>query len=73
MAKSIKSNDDKFEEIMIRFLSKMKRDPSRLVIGENISSQPEIKIIFEGYDQDDEDQDILDSENYSFFIHKDSS
>ena len=73
MTEIFKSNDDKFEEIMIKFLSAMRRDSSNLIVGENISSQPELKIIFEGYEKDEDDEDILDSEVYSFFVHKDSA
>ena len=70
MTKIIKSNNDKFEEIMIKFLSRINRNSSNLIVGDNISSHPQLKIMFEGYEKDEDDEDILDSEVYSFFIHK---
>ena len=67
------ANDNKFEDIMIKFLSKLERNSSNLLVGKNISTYREIKITFEGYEKDEDDEDILESEVYSFFIHKDSA
>jgi hypothetical protein len=58
----------------------MWRDETDLVIGENISDQPEVKIIFDGYgDLEDEDENgeyryteggNTNMESYAIFIHK---
>jgi hypothetical protein len=39
----------RYEKILLRLLGTMWRDPDDLNIGENISDQPEVKIIFDGY------------------------
>ena len=72
----------KYDEIIQRFLDVMWRDVDSLVIGENISDLPEIKIIFDGYgDLEDEDENgeyryteggNTNMESYAIFIHKDS-
>ncbi len=66
---------ERFEEIMLPFLKDMKRDPSNLYVGEDISPIPEIKIIFEGYGYNEEtgNEDDPNAEQYSFFIHKDAT
>jgi hypothetical protein len=65
-----------------RHLDEMWRDPVDLEIGENISNIPEIKIIFDGYgDLEDEDENgeyryteggNKKMESYAIFIHKDA-
>jgi hypothetical protein len=72
----------KFDEMLRRHLDEMWRDEERLEIGENISDIPEIKIIFDGYaDLEDEDENgeyryteggNKNLESYAIFIHKDS-
>lgn len=49
-------------------------DSENLVIGENISDEPGIKIIFDGYGYNEEtdEQDNRDHESYAIFIHKNS-
>ena len=76
-------NYEKFEEMLQRHLDEMWRDPDSLEIGENISNIPEIKIIFDGYaDLEDEDENgeyryteggNKNMESYAIFIHKDSA
>lgn len=64
-----------YEKILKIFLQAMCRDPECLVIGENISDTPEIKIIFEsyGYNEETNEQDDKNMECYAIFIHKDSA
>lgn len=61
------------DEILEYFLNEARSNTDELVIGEDISPIPELKIIFDGY-QEDEDtgEDIYSSESYAFFIHKDA-
>ena len=71
-----------YEEIIKTFLHWMWRDPEALVIGEDISDIPEVKIIFDGYgdlETEDENGDYVyeergnkNMESYAIFIHKDS-
>jgi len=67
----------RYEEMLLKHLESMWRDPDYLQIGENISDTPEIKIIFDGYaDLETEDEYIeggdKNLESYAIFIHKDS-
>jgi len=72
----------RYEKILLALLESMWRDPDDLTIGENISDQPEVKIIFDGYgDLEDEDEDgeyryteggNKNMESYAIFIHKDA-
>ncbi|MBT8594361.1 hypothetical protein G6672_02570 [Polynucleobacter paneuropaeus] len=61
------------DEMLQSFLEKARASTDELVVGEDISPIPELKIIFDGY-QEDEDtgEDIYSSESYAFFIHKDA-
>jgi hypothetical protein len=73
----------KFDEMLHRHLDEMWRDEESLEIGEDISNIPEIKIIFDGYgDLEDEDENgeyryteggNKNMESYAIFIHKDSA
>lgn len=65
-------DNERFEELIIKHLRAMWRDPDELVIGENISDLPEIKIIFDGYgyNEDTDEQDDKNMESYAIFIHK---
>lgn len=75
-------NDDDYDyEAYIRcvmhLLNNMYRDSDELEIGENISSIPEVKIIFDGYGDLDTEEEYIeggntDMESYAIFIHKDS-
>ena len=75
------SDDDYDYEAYIRcvmhLLNNMYRDSDELEIGENISSIPEVKIIFDGYGDLDTEEEYIegvntDMESYAIFIHKDS-
>lgn len=61
------------DEMLEFFLEEARANTDDLVVGEDISPIPELKIIFDGY-QEDEDtgEDIYSSESYAFFIHKDA-
>lgn len=73
----------KFDEMLRRHLDEMWREEDELEIGENISNISEIKIIFDGYaDLEDEDENgeyryteggNKNLESYAIFIHKDSA
>lgn len=65
-------DDLRFEKLITKHLRAMWRDPDELVIGENISDLPEIKIIFDGYgyNEDTDEQDNKNMESYAVFIHK---
>lgn len=75
-------NDDDYDyEAYIRcvmhLLNNMYRDSDELEIGENISSIPEVKIIFDGYGDLDTEEEYIeggntDMESYAIFIHKNS-
>ena len=74
---------DRYDEILQHMLDGMWRDPDNLEIGEDISDIPEVKIIFDGYgDLEDEDEDgnyryteggNKNMESYAIFIHKDAA
>jgi hypothetical protein len=69
-------------EILEAFMDVSWRDPDDLVIGEDISDLPEVKIIFDGYgDLEWEDENgewqyeergNITMESYAIFIHKDA-
>jgi hypothetical protein len=66
-----------FEDYIECHLENMWRDPDDLVIGDNISDIPEVKIIFDGYGDLETDDDYVEGgnknmESYAIFIHKDS-
>lgn len=73
----------RYEDIMISMMVSSWREPEELEIGENISDIPEVKIIFDGYgDLEDEDENgeyryteggNTNMESYAVFIHKDSA
>ena len=70
-----------FENIIITFMEDSFRDPDDLEIGYDISSMPEVKIIFDGYGDLEEEVDgeyvytergNKNMESYAIFIHKDA-
>jgi hypothetical protein len=65
-----------YERCMKHLLDTMWRDSDALEIGENISDVREVKIIFDGYGDLDEEEYIeggdKNMESYAIFIHKDS-
>jgi hypothetical protein len=72
----------RYEQIVIELLKASWRDPDDLEIGRDISDQPEVKIIFDGYgDLEEENMDgeykyieggNTNMESYAIFIHKDA-
>jgi hypothetical protein len=72
----------RFDDIITSLLTSSWREPEELEIGEDISNISEIKIIFDGYgDLEDEDENgeyryteggNTNMESYAIFIHKDS-
>ena len=73
---------DRYCEILQAFMESAWIDRDELEIGEDISDFPEVKIIFDGYgDLEDEDEDgeyryteggNKNMESYAIFIHKDA-
>ena len=72
----------RFEMIVQAMMEASWYDPDDLTIGENISDIPEVKIMFDGYgDLEDEDENgeyryteggNKNMESYAVFIHKDA-
>jgi len=72
----------RYEQILIEMMKSSWRDPDDLEIGRDISDLPEVKIIFDGYgDLEDEDENgeyryteggNKNMESYAIFIHKDA-
>ena len=72
----------RYEKILIDMLEGSHRDPDDLEIGRDISDLPEVKIIFDGYgDLEDEDENgeyryteggNKNMESYAIFLHKDA-
>ena len=73
----------RFDEIIISLMNVSWRDPDDLEIGRDISDISEVKIIFDGYgDLEDEDENgeyryeeggNKNMESYAIFIHKNSA
>ena len=73
----------RFDDIIVSLMNVSWRDPDELEIGRDISDIPEVKIIFDGYgDLEDEDENgeyryeeggNKNMESYAIFIHKDSA
>ena len=68
---------DRYCEILQAFMETSWRDPDDLEIGRNISDDPEIKIIFDGYGDLDGEEEYVEGgdtnmESYAIFIHKDA-
>ena len=72
----------RYEQIVIELLKASWRDSDDLEIGRDISDHPEVKIIFDGYgDLDEENMDgeykyieggNTNMESYAIFLHKDA-
>jgi hypothetical protein len=58
------------EMLSFLLLEAIYSDENREVQGENISPFPEVKIIFEQYGLDDDDEEDTSQKCYSIFIHK---
>ena len=66
-----------FESIIISFMKDSFRDPDNLEIGEDISDDREVKIIFDGYGGLETEDEYIEGgdknmESYAIFIHKDA-
>ena len=71
---------DRYQQIILELLKGSWRDPEDLEIGRDISDIPEVKIIFDGYgDLEDEDENgeyryteggNTNMESYAIFIHR---
>ena len=72
----------RYEELVTMLLEASWRDPEDLEIGRDISDQPEVKIIFDGYGDLEIDNGVDEyeykeggntkMESYAIFIHKDA-
>ena len=70
----------RYEQVIIELLKASWRDPDDLEIGRDISDQPEVKIIFDGYGDLEIDNGVDEyeykeggntkMESYAIFIHK---
>jgi hypothetical protein len=74
-------NYDSYNEILQKFLDVMWRSEDNLEVGEDISDIPEVKIIFDGHGDLEEEIDgeyiytergNTNMESYAIFIHKNS-
>jgi hypothetical protein len=73
---------ERYEQVIIELLKASWRDPDDLEIGRDISDQPEVKIIFDGYGDLEIDNGVDEyeykeggntkMESYAIFIHKDA-
>ena len=79
--KTFESDYARYESILIEMLKNSWRDPDDLEIGRDISDLPEVKIIFDGYGDLEEEINgeykyteagNKNMESYAIFIHKDS-
>ena len=71
----------RYEKVLIEMMKSSWRDPDDLEIGRDISDLPEVKIIFDGYGDLEEEIDgeykyteggNKNMESYAIFIHKDA-
>ena len=60
------------EMLSFLLLKAIYSDENREVRGENISPFPEVKIMFEEYGIDDDDEEDTSQKCYSIFVHKNS-
>lgn len=61
------------DEILEYFLEDARANADALVVGDDISSIQELKIIFDGYGEDeDTGEEDYGNESYAIFIHKDA-
>ena len=70
---------ERYDEVILKMLEVMWRDPDALEIGEDISDLPEVKIIFDGHGDLEEEIDgeyiytergNKNMESYAIFLHK---
>lgn len=50
--------------------ARVKGNPDRFEIGEDVSHHPALKIVFEGYAEEDSAADPLTCEHYAIYIHR---
>jgi hypothetical protein len=60
------------DDILKHFLEEARYHADDLIIGKDISTIPELKIMFDGYGENDEGDEDRNNESYAFFIHKDA-
>jgi hypothetical protein len=60
------------DEILEYFLEEARTQADSFVVGEDISPIPELKIIFDGFAEDDNGEEDQSNESYALFIHKDA-
>jgi hypothetical protein len=60
------------DEILEYFLEEARTEADSFVVGEDISPIPELKIIFDGFAEDDNGEEDQSNESYALFIHKDA-
>jgi hypothetical protein len=77
LSRELNYDYERYITILTDFLQSMWRDADELEIGEDISDEPELKIIFDGYGDLETDDDYIEGgnknmESYAIFIHKNS-
>jgi hypothetical protein len=60
------------DEILEYFLEEARTEADSFEVGEDISTIPELKIIFDGFAEDDNGEEDQSNESYALFIHKDA-
>lgn len=60
------------DEMLEYFLEDARTEADSFVVGEDISPIPELKIIFDGFAEDDNGEEDQSNESYALFIHKDA-
>ena len=60
------------DEMLEYFLEEARTEADGFVVGEDISPIPELKIIFDGFAEDDNGEEDQSNESYALFIHKDA-
>ena len=61
------------DEILEYFLEQARVEADDFTVGEDISPIPELKIIFDGFGEDDDTgEEDRHNESYALFIHKDA-
>ena len=60
------------DEILEYFLEEARTEADSFEVGEDISTIHELKIIFDGFAEDDNGEEDQSNESYALFIHKDA-
>jgi hypothetical protein len=53
--------------------ARARQDAGALEVGADISHLPAVKIVFEGYAEEDRDSDPITCEHYAVYIHRDAA